>query len=209
MANLFYGLGTPLTAADGLVPRTGNALGSGLVPRLTESRSSTSGLGMLASQPSFLDAVAPRELSILGSSPAIQNRFVTPQVKRKAYFSFRFEDIMRVNNVRKAWRIFHPDSLYNRTFYDRSIWEKSLAEKPESLKNLMRGAMTQSGAVCVLVGSHTWLGRWVKYEIARSVVDKRGLLAVHFNGLYHIDRQAPDPCGLNPMHFLAIFHNPN
>jgi hypothetical protein len=132
-----------------------------------------------------------------------------PETKRKAYFAFRFEDIMRVNNVRNAWKFNHPESLYKRSFFDRSIWGKSDAQKPESLKALMRGAVVQSSAICVLIGTHTWQGRWVKYEIARSVIDERGLLGVHINGIKHIERLAADAPGLSPLHFMGIFHSPN
>ena len=39
----------------------------------------------------------------------------TPAVRRKAYFAFQHhDDIMRVNNVRNAWKISHPDSALNR-----------------------------------------------------------------------------------------------
>jgi hypothetical protein len=141
-------------------------------------------------------------------SPLV-NALLMLETKRKAYFAFRFADIMRVNNVRNAWRIDHPDSLYKRSFFDRSIWGKSKAQEPESLKALMRSAVVQSSAICVLVGTHTWQGRWVKYEIARSVIDERGLLAVHINGIKHIERLTTDVRGLNPLHFMGIFHSPN
>ena len=123
--------------------------------------------------------------------------------------AFRFEDIMRVNNVRNAWCIDHPDSHpMMRSFYDRSMWGKSKAREPETLKALMRNAVVQSSAVCVLIGTNTWKGRWVKYEIARAVIDKRGLLAVHINGLNHIEPQAPDQHGYNPLDCMGIYHSP-
>ena len=31
-------------------------------------------------------------------------------IKRKVFFSFHYDDIMRVNNVRNAWKIDHPDT---------------------------------------------------------------------------------------------------
>jgi hypothetical protein len=113
--------------------------------------------------------------AIYGEGPltSLGNAFLQPQTKRKAYFAFRFADIMRVNNVRKAWCIDHPDSPTMRSFWDRSIWGKSEAQEPESLKALMRDAVIHSSAVCVLVGTNTWQGRWVKYEIARAVADVR------------------------------------
>jgi hypothetical protein len=42
----------------------------------------------------------------------MSNPFVpanTGRIKRRAYFAFHYEDIMRVNNVRNAWKIDHPD----------------------------------------------------------------------------------------------------
>jgi MTH538 TIR-like domain (DUF1863) len=149
--------------------------------------------------------------SLWGEGPlsSLGNVFLQPQTKRNAYFAFRFEDIMRVNNVRKGWRINHPDSPTMRSFRDRSIWGKSKAQEPESLKALMRDEVVHSSAICVLVGTNTWKGRWVKYEIARAIADRRGLLAVHINGLNHHQRQTPDTLGYNPLKCMGVYHSPN
>ena len=146
-------------------------------------------------------------LSPLEPRPTLAEALYGQQTKRKAYFAFRFEDIMRVNNVRKIWCIDHPDSPMMRSFYDRSMWGKSKAREPETLKALMRNAVVQTSAVCVLIGTNTWKGRWVKYEIARAIIDKRGLLAVHINGLNHSERQAPDQHGYNPLACMGIYHS--
>jgi hypothetical protein len=62
--------------------------------------------------------------------------------------------------------------------------------------------------MCVLVGTHTWSRRWVKYEIARSVVDGKGLLAIHINGLKHHKRQQPDALGFNPLKLMGVYKSP-
>lgn len=124
--------------------------------------------------------------------------------KRKVYFSFHFDDIMRVNNVRQAWKIDHPDAVGMRSFYDSSLWESRQLEASESLKNLIRDGVDHTSAVCVLVGTGTWSRPWVRYEIARAVVDDRGLLAVHLNNIRHHVRLQPDPCGFNPLEFMAV-----
>lgn len=124
--------------------------------------------------------------------------------KRKAFFSFHFDDIMRVNNVRNAWKITHPDSPQMRSFYDSSLWESRKLEGAESLKRLIREGVENTSAVCVLVGTHTWNRRWVRYEIARSIIDNRGLLAVHINGLVHHQRRQADPWGLNPLDYIGV-----
>jgi hypothetical protein len=137
------------------------------------------------------------------SAPALP---VAPVVtKRKGFFSFHYDDLMRVNNVRQSWKISHPDRELKRNFYDRSLWERTKLNNPEGLKNLIRRGMEHSSAVCVMVGTQTWERPWVRYEIARTVVDNRGLLAVHINGLKHIHRQQPDVLGPNPLDFMGIY----
>jgi hypothetical protein len=124
--------------------------------------------------------------------------------KRRAYFAFHFEDIMRVNDVRQAWKIQHPDAPEMRSFYDSSIWERRELEGPESVKRLIREGVEHTSAVCVLVGSGTWCRRWVRYELARAVIDERGLLAVHLNSIPHHVRRLPDICGSNPLEWMAV-----
>lgn len=124
--------------------------------------------------------------------------------KRKAFFSFHYDDIMRVNNVRNAWKIAHPDSPMMRSFYDSSLWESRKLEGPEAVKRLIREGVENTSAVCVLIGSQTWSRRWVRYEIARSIIDNRGLLAVHINGLVHHQRRQTDPLGLNPLNYMGV-----
>jgi hypothetical protein len=129
-------------------------------------------------------------------------------VKRKVYFAFKYEDVMRVNNVRQSWKIDHPDNQLMRSFYDSSLWESKKLEGDDALKKLMREGVEYTSAVCVLIGANTWSSRWVKYEIARSVIDGRGLLAVHINSLNHHERRQPDPFGFNPLHLLGVYKSP-
>jgi hypothetical protein len=73
----------------------------------------------------------------------------------------------------------------------------------------MRNGVKHSSAVCVLIGTDTWESRWVKYEIARAVIDERGLFGVHINSLNHHVRRAPDRPGYNPLHLMGVYNNPN
>ena len=95
-----------------------------------------------------------------------------------------------------------------RSFCDSSIWEKREIEGEDALKRLMREAIEYTSVVCVLVGEYTWASRWVKYEIARSVIDGRGLLAIHINSLNHHRRRQPDPRGFNPLRLLGVYKSP-
>jgi hypothetical protein len=92
---------------------------------------------------------------------------LAPPVKRKAFFSFHFDDVMRVNVVRNAWKIGHPDSVLMRSFYDSSLWESKKLEGDDAVKRLIREGVCYTSAVCVLVGSDTWW-RFVTKLPARS-----------------------------------------
>jgi len=132
-----------------------------------------------------------------------QRSFSAP-TKRRVFFSFHFDDIMRVNNVRNVWKIDHPDAQANRSFYDSSLWEARQLEGPEALKRLIREGVAYTPAVCVLIGTATWSRRWVRYEVARSVIDGRGLLAVHLNNINHHQTRRPHPVGPNPLDAMGI-----
>jgi hypothetical protein len=141
--------------------------------------------------------------ALVGPSPR-KRRQAPRGVKRKAFFSFHFDDVMRVNVVRNAWKITHPDSDAVRSFYDSSLWERRKLEGDDALKRLIREGVSYTSAVCVLIGSETWLRRWVKYEIARSIIDGRGLLAIHLNSIRHHQTQTPHTRGPNPLEFMAV-----
>jgi hypothetical protein len=66
---------------------------------------------------------------------------------------------MRVNNVRNAWKIDHPDSALYRSFQDSSLWESKKLEGDDSLMRLIREGVQYTSAVCVLIGTHTWSRR--------------------------------------------------
>jgi hypothetical protein len=57
----------------------------------------------------------------------------------------------------------------------------------------------------VLIGSDTWQSRWVKYEIARAVIDTKGLLAVHINSLTHVQTRVADAPGWNPLDIIGVY----
>ncbi|MEH2498971.1 hypothetical protein V1294_005450 [Bradyrhizobium sp. AZCC 1678] len=148
-------------------------------------------------------APTPRPAAPLYAPP--KPKHIAQETIRRAFFSFQFDgDIMRVNAVRNAWKIDHPDSATNRSFRDSSLWEARKLESPEAIKNLIRSGVLYTSAVCVLAGSMTWDRRWVRYEIARAIIDDRGLLTVHLNNIRHHRTKAVHPRGRNPLAHMGI-----
>jgi MTH538 TIR-like domain (DUF1863) len=150
---------------------------------------------------SLVDLVAPVNPLF---APSAKPKPATPAVKRKAFFSFHYDDIMRVNVIRNAWKINHPDNSLMRSFQDSSLWESRKLEGDEAIKRLIREGVEYTSAVCVLIGTDTWLRRWVRYEIARAIVDGRGLLGVHLNSIRHHQIKTPHTRGYNPFDFMAV-----
>jgi hypothetical protein len=173
--------------------------GGALSPFLSPSNPPPPSPGLSALSPflSPIDLPAP-----LYSPPRTQPAALS--VKRRAFFSFHYDDIWRVNVVRNVWKIDHPHSEFNRSFYDSSLWESKKLEGEEAIKRLIREGVGYTSAVCVLAGAETWLRQWVRYEIARAIVDGRGLLTVHLNGIKHHVSKTAHAKGPNPLDYMAI-----
>jgi MTH538 TIR-like domain (DUF1863) len=144
----------------------------------------------------------PAPVLPVARSPAPAVRPEPP--KRMVYFAFDFDDLMRVNNVRQTGKIGGRVIGGARGFRDRSVWEASKATADRGLKEMMQRMSKFSSVVCVLIGSNTWISRWVRYEVALAIIEERGLLAVDLNGINHNIRRAPDPLGLNPLAMMGL-----
>ena len=132
-----------------------------------------------------------------------------PQVRRKVFFSFHFEeDVRRSCVVRNSYRIRPGRKLPTANFHDRSLWESSKREGEESLKRLIREGMVGSSVTCVLAGTYTWQRRWVRYEIARSLVCGNGLFTVYIHNVKD-PRHGMSTPGYNPLDFMGLELRPD
>ena len=136
-----------------------------------------------------------------------QRIFPAP-TKRRVFFSFHYQnDINRVNIVRNSW-VVRPDSqMQGEGFYDGSIWESARRTGEDSLKDLIRRGIDNTSVTCVLAGRDTWARRWVRYEIARSIIKGNGLLTVHVAGLQCM-RTGMGSRGANPLAFMGLYEHP-
>lgn len=127
--------------------------------------------------------------------------------KRKVFFSFHYQnDIWRVNQVRNSWRFQHETQREAEGFFDASIWERSKRTSDDALKALIREGLTGTSVTCILAGEQTYLRRWVRYEIARSLVKGNGLLVVKVNRLK--DRSGLiSSAGENPLNYIGTYRS--
>jgi MTH538 TIR-like domain (DUF1863) len=125
--------------------------------------------------------------------------------KRRVFFSFHHQhDIWRVNQVRNSWRYRHEGEREAEGFYDGSIWERSKAAGDDSLKALIREGIKNTSVTCVLAGTYTYQRRWVRYEIARSVVKGNGLLTAKIHGVRDTSGFTSTE-GPNPLDYMGVY----
>lgn len=128
--------------------------------------------------------------------------------KRNVFFSFHYADLMRVNVVRLSGEFKTERNSSGRSiegFYDRSLWERAKSLGPENIKRLIREGFERTSVVCILAGSDTHSRPWVRYELARSVIDGKGLVVIHINGIRDINPpHATKARGINPAERMGV-----
>jgi len=124
------------------------------------------------------------------------------------FFSFHYvPDVWRAWNVRNSW-VVNPKEQEDRGFFDSSVFEASKKEGEESLKAFLRDGLKNTSVTCVLAGTDTWRRRWVRYEIARSVVKGNGLLTIHIHGVKDQDQKAGTK-GTDPLSAMGVYRTTN
>ncbi|SCX35890.1 TIR domain-containing protein [Agrobacterium rosae] len=123
---------------------------------------------------------------------------------RRTFFSFHYQpDVWRAWNVRNSW-VVRETAEESRGFFDGSVFEASKRESDDALKRFLREGLENTSVTCVLAGSETWSRRWVRYEIARSVVKGNGLLTVFIHGVQNRDRELSAK-GADPLAGMGLY----
>ena len=121
---------------------------------------------------------------------------------RHTFYSFHFDDVMRVNQIRMCDQFRTTDKRTPRVV-DRSLWEQAKRTHPAALSSMIDRGLEGTSTTCVLAGTQTWSREWVRYEIARSLERGNGLLTVFIHNCPcpRNGRAAP---GHNPLDFIAL-----
>ena len=104
---------------------------------------------------------------------------------RKVFFSFDWDDVLRVNRVR--------NSLATKANYktaglpDVAEIEKTRKQSDKEIQKWIDEQLTGTSVTCVLIGNRTNKSKWVKYEIEKSIQKKNGLLGVLIHELKDIN----------------------
>lgn len=112
-------------------------------------------------------------------------------------------DVWRAWNVRNSW-VVRPTEQDDRGFFDSSVFEASKKDGDDSLKTFLRKGLENTSVTCVLAGSDTSSRRWVRYEIARSIVKGNGLLTVFIHSVKDREGRIANK-GSDPLSEMGVY----
>ena len=114
---------------------------------------------------------------------------------RRVFFSFDWDDVWRVNQVRNSW-VTKGNSKAG--FVDASEIEKVKKLRDREIRKWIDKQLKGKSVTCVLVGSKTNKSKWVRYEIEKSIEQKKGLLGILIHDLKDVEGKT-DKEGANPL----------
>jgi hypothetical protein len=122
---------------------------------------------------------------------------------KRVFFCFDHQDVVdvRARVVLDYWKM---NSAGDSTgYFDPSVWVSTKKKGPDAVKQLIDKAIAGTTTTCVLIGSHTWERKWVRYEIMRSLKKGNLLVGVHINSIPDKDNKTK-PLGQNPFEELGF-----
>ena len=130
---------------------------------------------------------------------------------RKVFFSFDWDDVWRVNQVRHSWVT--KGSYEQAGFVDAADIEGLKKSTSDKIKRWIDEQLKGTSVTCVLVGEQTADSRWVNYEIQESIKRQNGLLEVYIHNVKDQHRQicskGDSPFDRPPMNFRPANGPPN
>ncbi len=122
---------------------------------------------------------------------------------KRVFFSFHYDDVktFRVNVVRNHSL---TKEVGQAGFFDASIWEDAELHGDIAVKRLIDSNLINTTVTCVLIGTHTWNRRWVRYEIMKSYERGNALIGIHINSIPDKNRMIY-PRGKNPFDYLGFY----
>ena len=99
---------------------------------------------------------------------------------RVVFFSFDYDDVWRVNQVRNSGEFIGEGRS---GFRDKAEYEQIKRRGDDTIRNWIRRQMHGCSVTCVLIGTDTHRSRWVNFEIEESITNGLGLLGVYIHKL--------------------------
>ena len=115
---------------------------------------------------------------------------------RKVFFSFHYDrDSWRVGQVRNCNVV---NGYGKNLFLDRAKWEAVKRSGDAAIRRWIDEQFKGTSVTVVLIGRETASRRWVKYEIAKSIELRKGLLGIDISKIRNQAGET-DETGTNPL----------
>ena len=95
---------------------------------------------------------------------------------RKVFFSFDWDDVWRVNQIRNSWVT--KGNYKSAGFVDKADIETLKRSTHQAIKNWIDTQLSGTSVTCVLIGEKTHKSKWVRYEIEQSIKKGNGLIGI-------------------------------
>ena len=105
---------------------------------------------------------------------------------RVVFFSFDYDDVWRVNQVRNSGSFVGEKRS---GFRDKAEYEKVKLRGDAAIRRWIREQMRGCSVTCVLIGRETNASKWVHFEIQESIERNIGLVGVYVHKLKNKDGQ--------------------
>ncbi len=116
-------------------------------------------------------------------------------MSRRAFFSFKYEDVSRAMVVRNSWVTQGKEAA---GFIDAANFEEVKRQGDTAIKNWIDNQLNGTSVTVVLVAAKTCSSRWVKYEIEKSIEIGNGLLGIDVSKIKDLQGNTSERCGKIP-----------
>jgi len=115
---------------------------------------------------------------------------------RRVFFSFKYkEDVSRAMVVRNSWVAQGKEAA---GFIDAADFEKLEKQGDNAIRNWIDKQLEGTSVTVVLVGEKTCGSRWIKYEIEKSIKERKGLLGIDISKIKDLQGNTSERCGEIP-----------
>lgn len=120
---------------------------------------------------------------------------------RRVFFSFHYErDVRRIQQVRNSWVVREKGAAP--PFYDKAEFEEA-KRRAGGIRAWIDDQLSGCSVTAILFGYETYDREWVRYEIARSVERKMGVIAIDIHNVKDPVSGA-DYAGRNPLEHFGL-----
>lgn len=108
---------------------------------------------------------------------------------RNVFFSFKYDDVWRVNVVRNSWATASAADRRAYGFVDKAEREQLKQQGDAAIAEWIRSQMFMTSVTVVLMGARTCESRWVRFEIEESIREGKGLLGIRLHEIKYPNRR--------------------